>query len=178
MSRAIAILDTVFKAIEALGGSINSDLSVKIKNDIVRFRMAESQDQVKHELTKQEAQALVKYNDEVKNHRWASKPQIRKYDKIYNGKLRIVFGERSYIRDSESEKLEERLGDILITLYEKADENRITREAREEAERKKAEEARRREENRQRKEQEIRLVKELVNKAEDYRIAKEIREYI
>ena len=40
------------------------------------------------------------------------------------------------------------------------------------------EEARRREENRQRKEQEIRLVKELVNKAEDYRIAKEIREYI
>lgn len=178
MSRAIAILDTVFKAIETLGGSINSDLSVKIKNDIVRFRMAESQDQVKHELTKQEAQALVKYNDEVKNHRWASKPQIRKYDKIYNGKLCIVFGERSYIRDSESEKLEERLSDILITLYEKAEENRITREAREEAERKKAEEARRREENRQRKEQEIRLVKELVNKAEDYRIAKEIREYI
>lgn len=178
MSRAIAILDTVFKAIEALGGSINSDLSVKIKNDIVRFRMAESQDQVKHELTKQEAQALVKYNDDVKNHRWASKPQIRKYDKVYNGKLRIVFGERSYIRDSESEKLEERLGDILITLYEKAEENRITREAREEAERKRAEEARRREENRQRKEQEIRLVKELVNKAEDYRIAKEIREYI
>lgn len=178
MSRAIAILDTVFKAIESLGGSINSDLSVKIKNDIVRFRMAESQDQVKHELTKQEAQALVKYNDEVKNHRWASKPQIRKYDKVYNGKLRIVFGERSYIRDSESEKLEERLGDILITLYEKAEENRITREAREEAERKRAEEARRREENRQRKEQEIRLVKELVNKAEDYRIAKEIREYI
>ena len=35
-----------------------------------------------------------------------------------------------------------------------------------------------REEKRQRKEQEIRLVKELVNKAEDYRIAKEIREYI
>lgn len=58
------------------------------------------------------------------------------------------------------------------------EENRIVREAREEAERKRVEEARRREENRQRKEQEIRLVKELVNKAEDYRIAKEIREYI
>ena len=43
---------------------------------------------------------------------------------------------------------------------------------------KRVEEARCREENRQRKEQEIRLVKELVNKAEDYRIAKEIREYI
>ena len=33
-------------------------------------------------------------------------------------------------------------------------------------------EERRREENRQRKEQEIRLVKELVNKAEDYRNCK------
>ena len=178
MSRAIAILDTVFKSIESLGGSINSDLSVKIRDDIVRFRMVESQDQVKHEMTKQEAQELVKYNDDIKNHRWASKPQIRKYDKVYNGKLRIVFGERSYIRDNDSEKLEDRLGDILVTLYEKAEENRIVREAREEAERKRVEEARRREENRQRKEQEIRLVKELVNKAEDYRIAKEIREYI
>ena len=178
MTRAIAILDTVFKSIESLGGSINSDLSVKIRGDIVRFRMVESQDQVKHEMTKQEAQALVKYNDDIKNHRWASKPQIRKYDKVYNGKLRIVFGERSYIRDNDSEKLEDRLGDILVTLYEKAEENRIVREAREEAERKRVEEARRREENRQRKEQEIRLVKELVNKAEDYRIAKEIREYI
>lgn len=178
MSRAIAILDTVFKSIESLGGSINSDLSVRIRGDIVRFRMVESQDQVKHEMTKQEAQALVKYNDDIKNHRWASKPQIRKYDKVYNGKLRIVFGERSYIRDNDSEKLEDRLGDILVTLYEKAEENRIVREAREEAERKRVEEARCREENRQRKEQEIRLVKELVNKAEDYRIAKEIREYI
>ena len=178
MSRAIAILDTVFKSIESLGGSINSDLSVKIRDDIVRFRMVESQDQVKHEMTKQEAQALVKYNDDIKNHRWASKPQIRKYDKVYNGKLRIEFGERSYIRDNDSEKLEDRLGDILVTLYEKAEENRIVREAREESERKRVEEARCREENRQRKEQEIRLVKELVNKAEDYRIAKEIREYI
>lgn len=73
-------------------------------------------------MTKQEAQALVKYNDDIKNHRWASKPQIRKYDKVYNGKLRIVFGERSYIRDTDSEKLEDRLGDILVTLYEKAEE--------------------------------------------------------
>ena len=61
----------------------------------------------KYGMTKQEAQALVKYNDDIKNHRWASKPQIRKYDKVYNGKLRIVFGERSYIRDNDSEKLED-----------------------------------------------------------------------
>ncbi len=39
-------------------------------------------------------------------------------------KFRIVFGERSYIRDNDSEKLEDRLGDILVTLYEKAEENK------------------------------------------------------
>ena len=62
-----------------------------------------------------------------------------------------MFGERSYRRENDSEKLEDRLGDILVTLYEKAEENRIVREAREEAERKRVEEARRREENIQRK---------------------------
>lgn len=40
MSRAIAILDTVFKTIESLGGSINSDLSVKIRGDAWYFRNA------------------------------------------------------------------------------------------------------------------------------------------
>ena len=177
-SRAFAILDALFKTIESLGGSINHDLSMKIRNDVVRIRMAEGQDQIKHELTKEEARELVRYNDAVKNNHWASKPQIRKYDRVYNGKLRIVFAERSYIRDSASEKLEDRLGDILVTLYEKSEENRVQREAREEAERKRVEEARKKEELRQRKEQEICRVQELVNKAEDYRIATEIRNYI
>ena len=176
--RAFAILDALFKTIERLGGSIHHDLSMKIRNDVVRIRMAEGQDQIKHELTKEEARELVRYNDAVKNNHWASKPQIRKYDKVYNGKLRIVFAERSYIRDSASEKLEDRLGDILITLYEKSEENRVQRETREEAERKRVEEARKKEEFRQRKEQEICRVQELVNKAEDYRIATEIRNYI
>lgn len=177
-SRAFAILNALFKTIESLGGSINHDLSMKIRNDVVRIRMAEGQNQIKHELTKEEARELVRYNDAVKNNHWASKPQIRKYDRVYNGKLRIVFAERSYIRDSASEKLEDRLGDILITLYEKSEENRVQREAREEAERKRLEEARKKEELRQRKEQEICRVQELVNKAEDYRIATEIRNYI
>lgn len=178
MQRAFVILDALFKAIETLGGSVNNDLSVNIREDTVRFRMAESQDQIKHELTKQEAQELVKYNDDVKHGRWASKPQIRKYDKVYNGKLRIVIGERRYIRDSSTEKLEDRLGDILISLYEKSEEIRIAREAREAEERKRKEEERLREEKRKRKEQEIKRVIELANLAEDYRIATEIRAYI
>jgi hypothetical protein len=126
----MAILDSLFKAVEKLGGSINDDLSIQIKKDIVHIRVAESKDKVKHEITKQEAQALLKYEDEKKQHGWASKPQIRQYDQVYNGRIRIVFGEKKYIRDSEKEKLEERLGDILISLYEKAEDYRIASEIR------------------------------------------------
>lgn len=117
----------------------------------------------------------MKYEDEIKRHSWALKPQIRQYDYIYNGRIRIVFGEKSYIRDSEKEKLEDCLGNILISLYEKSEENRIVRERREEEQRKREEEASGQEEIRKRKENEIRLTKELANKAEDYRIASEIR---
>ncbi len=176
--RFMGILDALYKAIEKLGGTVDEDLSIKLNDDIVRLRVVESKDKIKHELTKQEAQELLKYQDELKRHSWASKPQIRQYDHVFNGRLRIVFGEKSYIRDSEKEKLEDRLGDILIAIYEKAEENRIMRERYEEEQRKREEEVRRQEEIRKRKEEQIRLTNELVNKAEDYRIASEIRAYI
>lgn len=176
--RLMLILDTLFKAVEKLGGSVNDDLSIKIKNDVVRFRVTEVKDKIKHEITKQEALELLKYEDEVKRHSWASKPKIRQYDYVYNGRIRIIFSEKSYIRDSMKEKLEDRLGDILICLYEKAEENRIVRERIEEEQRKREEEAKRQEDIRRRKIKEIMLTKELVNKAEDYRVASEIRAYI
>ena len=57
--------------------------------------------------------------------------------------------------NSEKEKLEDRLGDILIKLYEKSEENRVARERREEEQRRREEEARKQEELRRRKELEI-----------------------
>ena len=33
-------------------------------------------------MTKQEAQAFVKYNDDIKNHRWASKPQTTQNNSV------------------------------------------------------------------------------------------------
>ena len=177
-ARLMAILDVVFKAVEKLGGSVNDDLSIKIKNDMVRMRVAESQDKVKHELTKKEAQELIQYEDEIKRYKWASKPRIRQYDHIYNGRIRIIFENGSFIRDSEKEELEDRLGDILIKLYENSEENRIARELREEEQRRREEETRKREEFRRRKDLEITHTKELVNKADDYRIALDIRAYI
>ncbi len=176
--RAMQILDAIFCVVEKLGGEINEDLSAKIKNDTVRFRLCEGKNKIKHELTRQEARGLVEYNDKIKNNKWSNKPQIKKYDYIYNGKLRIVFGEKNYIRDSKSEKLEERLGDILISLYEKSEELRIDREKREEEQRIQDEEDRRKKELLERKEKEIKRTTELTNQAEDYNIACQIRQYI
>lgn len=177
-ARLMTILDAVFKAVEKLGGFVNDDLSVKIKNDIVRIRVAETEDKVRHELTKKEAQELIQYEDTIKRYKWASKPRIRQYDYVYNGRIRIIFGDNDFIRDSEKKKLENRLGDILIKLYEKSEENRVARERREEEQRRREEEERKQEELRRRKKLEIAHTKELVNKADDYRIASDIRAYI
>lgn len=176
--RAFLILDALFCAVEELGGKVNADLSMRVMADTVRIRIAEGQDKVKHELTKQEARALVEYNDRVKRNGWASKPQIRKYDSIYNGKLRIIFDNGEYIRDTGKEKLEDRLGDLLMRLYENSEEARIQRERLEEERRKREEEARRQAEIQKRKEDEVRRTRELLNQAEDYKIACEIRQYI
>lgn len=178
LTRIYKILDALFTAVEALGGKINSDLSMMIHKDIVRVRFAEAQDKLPHELSKQEARELVEYNDKIKQNKWASKPNIRKYDYVYNGRLRIVFSDQKYIRDSESEKIEDKLGEILIKLYEISEGERIVRERREEIQRQQREEERIKEERRQQKNNEIIKTRALVNQAKDYKIACEIRQYI
>ena len=161
--RAFLILDAIFYAVEKLGGYINDDLSMRVKADTVKIRIAESQDKVKHEITKQEARELVEYNDNIKRYLWVSKPKIRKYDYIYNGMLCIVFCDGEYIRDTESEKLEDRLGDVLLRVYEKSNDARIQRERWEEEERRRKEEARRAEALKKRKKEEIQRTKALLN---------------
>lgn len=176
--RFMIMLDSLFKAIETLGGTINEDFSMNIRNEVVQIRIAEGKDQMHHQITEEEAQELAEYQEKLKRYSWASKPQIRKYDYVYNGRIRIVFEDRSYIRDSEKALLEDRLDDILISLYEQSEKNRIERERWEAEQRRREEEARKQEEIRKRKEAEIDRTKALANKAEDYRIALEIRAYI
>ena len=151
LSRIILILDVVFKTVEKLGGSVQPDLSVKIRQDIVHFKFAEAQDKMPHEITKQEAKELQEYKEAKRSGRYAREPRIRKYDYVYNGKLRIVFDDSSYIRDSVELKLEDRLDEILIRLYEISEAHRIDREKRKEQQRLYLEAKRREEELRERK---------------------------
>lgn len=178
LPRACRIIDALIKAMEPLGCSLTDTLSFVVNGEIVPLAFSESKDEVKHIPTKEENLQLLKYEEERKRYSWASKPQIRKYDHVFNGKLTLsVNGQKSF-RDCKSYVLEDRLGDIMIEIYEAAEEIRKAREAREEAERKRQEEERRREELRKRYNVEVDRTLALTNLAEDYDTACKIRRYI
>ena len=176
--RCMKILSAIYYAIEELGGEVNKDFSLTIRDEHVELEIEELKNQVKHELTKEEAKQLLEYEDRKKTFSYASKPNIRKYDYVHNGKLKITCGNRKYIRETDKVKLEDKLGDIIIKLYEQSEEVKVERLAREERERKYQEEEERKEKIRNAKKNEAQKVKELLNLAEDYRIACEIRNYI
>lgn len=178
LNRVIAILDAIYKTVEKLGGNIQPDLSMKIRKDVVRITFLEGQDKREHELTKQEAKELLEYKEKIKFKEYALKPQIKKYDYYYNGKMRVKFSNGSYIRDNNQKKLEDRLDDIIIELYCIAEESRVIREKREEEHRKYLEGKKREEEQAVRIEEEKQKTQALVNEAKDYQIACEIRNYI
>lgn len=178
LPRVYRILDALYRQIEMLGGSVNDDLSLQIRNEHMSLEIFEAQDEIKHEITRQEAQELVIYEDAMRHNKWASKPNIRKYDYIFNGKLRICINQNRYYRDSEKEKVEGRLGNMLIELYEESEVVRKNREDYEEAKRKEAEEKLLREERKIRYNEEVDKTIALVNMAQDYDMACKIRAYI
>ncbi len=161
-----------------LDGSVNDGLSLMIRNERVTLKIFDAQDEVKHELTRQEAQELVVYEDKKRHNKWISKPNIRKYDYIFNGKLRISILKNEYFRDSEKEKVESRLSDMLIELYEESEVARKKREADEEAQRKRDEEKRLRDEREIRYSEEVDKTIALTSIAQDYDMACKIRAYI
>lgn len=178
LPRACRIIDALIKAMEPLGCSLTDTLSFVVNGEIVPLAFSESKDEVKHIPTKEENLQLLKYEEERKRYSWASKPHIRKYDHVFNGRLTLTVNGQKSFRDCKSYVLEDRLGDIMIEIYEAAEEIRKAREAREEAERKRQEEERRREELRKRYNVEVDRTLALTNLAEDYDTACKIRRYI
>lgn len=176
--RCMKILSAIYFAIEELGGKVNSDFSLYVRDERVNIEIEELQDKVMHELTKEEAKKLLEYEESQKKHTYGYKPNIRKYDYVYNGKLKITCGDRKYIRETDKIKLEDKLRDIIIKLYEQSEETKNERLEREKIARKQREEEERKEKIRNAKKSEAQRIKELINCAEDYKIACEIRNYI
>lgn len=176
--RCMKILSAIYFAIEELGGQVNNNFLLYVRDENVTIEIEELQDTVIHELTKEKAKKILEYEESQKRHTYGYKPNIRKYDYVYNGKLKITCGDRKYIRETDKIKLEDKLGDIIIKLYEQSEEIKNERLEREKIARKRREEEERKEKIRNDKNSEVQKIKELINCAEDYKIACEIRNYI
>lgn len=172
------ILSAIYFAIEELGGQVNNNFLLYVRDENVTIEIEELQDTVIHELTKEEAKKILEYEESQKRHTYGYKPNIRKYDYVYNGKLKITCGDRKYIRETDKIKLEDKLGDIIIKLYEQSEEIKNERLEREKIARKRREEEESKEKIRNAKNSEVQKIKELINCAEDYKIACEVRNYI
>lgn len=177
-ARALAIFEVIKEVIIKLNGDVIEDGRVNLRGGYVLLNFKEGKDTVPHKLTKQEALELVKYNDTMKHERWAFRPQIRKNDHIYNGKLSIKVGESSYFRDKKEVKLEELIVDIIVTIYEHAEESRIETETRREVERIREQEREKKLTYQNLLEEEKNKMKELINLANDYELALKLRSYI
>ncbi|NLB56773.1 MAG: hypothetical protein GX811_13610, partial [Lentisphaerae bacterium] len=176
--RACRIIDALIKAMEPLGCSLTNDLGFVVNGEAVRIAFSEAQDKNIHTPTKEENLQLLKYEEERKRNSWASKPQIRKYDYVYNGHISLLVHSQKSFRDCKSYVVEERLGDIMIEMYEASESIKNDRKACEDAERRHQEEECRKEEKRKRYNIEVDRTLALTNLAEDYDTACKIRHYI
>jgi len=76
LTRVYRILHALFRQIESLGGFVNDDLSLQIRNEHVYLELSEGQDQIKHVITKQEAQEILVYEDAKRHRSWAQNPRF------------------------------------------------------------------------------------------------------
>jgi len=178
LPRLYRILDTLFSVFEQIGEIVTDDLCIRFGKDTVSFEIIESTDKINHELTKEEAQQLVKYNDEIKRQSYASKPNIRKYDYIPNGIFRIKMPNGKYIKDTKSNKLEDMIPEIVMLFYQCYYEIRNRREEREEKQRIREEEEKKARLLQERIDQEKKKTREFLNVVSDYRLANEIRKFV
>lgn len=176
--RMFRLIDALAKAMKPLGWKLTSDLQFVADSDTVTLTFSESKDQVPHIPTREENIQLLEYEEERKKDSWARKPQIRKYDSVYNGRLGVSIGGSRSFRDCRSYVLEDRLGDIMLALYEEAEHLKQARLAREEAERRRQAEERKKEELRKRYNVEVDRTLALTNCAADYETACRIRSYV
>lgn len=176
--RVFRILNSLVKGTAELGCGITENLYMIVRGETVPVTFSEAKDKKDHILTKQEERELAEYERKSKTDSWAYKPNIRKYDHVYNGKLTIKINNQYSFRDSESHVIEDRLTEILFALYKASEGVRLERLRREEAARKAEEERQRKQRRLEMFNAEIDITNRLLNEANDYEIASRIRRYV
>lgn len=186
-NRALRIMDALIKRIEKLGGRIEiratrwneritSTFVVIASEDVTQIRLREKHNQIRVKADKSE----FSWRD--------SRTEL-----IPSGDLLFDEGPSSYgsplLKDTKNSKIEDGLGNLVISLVKKAGELRLNRREREELERRQAEEARirmAREDEIRRKKEELRKlqeaeqerVNELLHCTASWRRSRKMRDYL
>lgn len=179
LPRIFRLLGALISAIEANGGYVSDDLRFWVRDENVHIEITESQTKIDHVYTKEEQRAIRKYEEDKRKGRYAYEPtNIRKYDYIFNGRLTLRVSGSALFRDSESRKLEDRIDEIFIAMYEESENVRIHRIAYEKKQAELAAEEERKEKAKEVYNEEVKKLASLVNSADDFAIATKIRNYI
>lgn len=148
VGRVLKILDTLYRAVERLGGAVLEDGSVAIHDQIVVLKFTESR-------TRDPVDPSV--HDEV------NEGDGKKWVMRYTGKLTLSVGYLYSIRDRKKDHIEDRLGDALELLYLTAFQLSQTREPNEETQAQSS------------FNRELERTEELIQQARDYEDAERIR---
>lgn len=180
IKRILKILDSLYKAVEDLGGSIKDSSTIILHKDEIKLTFVEAKDDIPHVLTKEEQNLLKEYEYKLKiDSRYAYKPNIRKYDHPYNGKITLELGYRHpEFKDKEGNMLEDQIGDILIAIFEAAEVEQKDRLYREEQERIREEQIRQKMDLEARRAFDQEQLNNLVQEANRYDTYKKIIEYV
>lgn len=178
LPRVCRIFDALIKALEPLDCKLTDDLKIKVNQETVHISVTEVKEKIPHTPTEKENLELLKYEDRHNSNSYISKPKINKYDYLFNGRISFMIHGRKTFRDCKAYVVEEKLGDIVLALYEVSDVLRQEREKREEEARQREIERQKKEEQRERYNLEVANTEALVNKAEDYETSCKIRAYV
>ena len=152
--------------------------TLRVNGETVSISISEEKDNVVHEITQAERMRMLEYEEARRKSQYASRPQIPKYDHPWSGRLKIVIQEKHVFEDCNAYVLEDRIGEILISLFEASHTVRLQRMQAEERRREELEESRRKEQIKRRYNEEVDRTMALVNAAQDYSTACMIRAYI
>ncbi len=177
-SRVFHLIDALLRALLPYSGSMGYDHTLRVNGETVSFSITEDKDRVVHEITQAERLRVLEYEEARRNSHYASRPQIPKYDHPWSGRLKIVIQEMYVFQDCKAYVLEDRIGEIFVSLFEASFTIRLQRMQAEERQRAELEESRRKEQLKRRYSEEVDRTMALVNAAQDYSTACMIRAYI
>ncbi len=192
-SRVFHILDDITRALKPYSGSLScqrmycseNQYMFVVNGENVSFSISEEKDRVVHEITRAEHMEVLQYKEAQSKGRYAIDPDIPKYDYLWSGRLKMTIADTTVFTDNSAYVLEDRIGEILIALYEASYPSRVQRLQELEQLRKEIEELDRLEEEREKERkirdqynQEIEKTKVLLNRAADYETACRIRKLI